>query len=160
MSPDEAFLRRLAAEVDRELGHLSQLRRDAASAPRDDDTFTLRARGSILHDVYNGVERIFVRIAEELDGGTPQGEPSHRQLVATMSLDVPGVRPAVIDTELEHALVDFLRFRNLFRNLYGSFLEAERMRPLEDRLPGVVEAFERQVGEFLAWMVGADRHQA
>ena len=28
-------------------------------APRQDDTCSIRARGSILHDFYNGVERVF-----------------------------------------------------------------------------------------------------
>ena len=74
MRPDEAFARRLAAEIEDELGRLDRLRDESATAPKEDDTFTLRARGSILHDFYNGVERVLVRIAEELNGGVPQGD--------------------------------------------------------------------------------------
>ena len=73
MTPDEAFARRLAAEIEHELDSLDQIRDQNAAAPRDDEIFTLRARGSILHDFYNGIERVLVRIAEELDGGVPQG---------------------------------------------------------------------------------------
>ena len=88
MTLDEAFARRLAAEIEHELGRLDQLREELAAAPRDDETFTLRARGSMLHDFYGGIERVFVRIAEELNGGVPQGEQWHRQLITDMSLEI------------------------------------------------------------------------
>ena len=154
MTPDEAFARRLAAEIDHELERLEQLRDELATAPRDDDTFSLRARGSMLHDFYSGIERVFVRIAEELNGGVPQGEQWRRQIVTDMSLEIPGVRPAVIEPDLARELGDYLRFRHVFRNVYGSFLEAERMRPLEERLPAVLAAFGTQMRAFLAWAVG------
>jgi len=152
---DEAFTRRLAAEIEHELQGLDALRDELAAAPPSDDTFALRARGSVLHDFYGGVERIFVRIAEELNGGLPQGERWHRQIVTDMTLDIPDVRPAVIDAALAEELGAFLRFRHVFRNVYGSLLQAERMRPLEERLPDVLAAFRRQVRAFLKWMVGA-----
>ncbi len=51
MTPESAFARRLAAqEIEHELERLEQLQVELADAPRDDDTFTLRARGSVLHD--------------------------------------------------------------------------------------------------------------
>jgi len=152
---DEAFARRLAAEIEHELQGLDALRDELATAPRDDDTFALRARGSMLHDFYCGIERIFVRIAEELNGGLPQGEQWHRQLVTDMSLAISDVRPAVIDAALAEELGEFLRFRHVFRNVYGSLLQAERMRPLEERLPAVLGAFSRDVRAFLSWMLGA-----
>ncbi len=155
MTLDEAFTRRLAAEIEHELQGLDALRDELAAAPPSDDTFALRARGSVLHDFYGGVERIFVRIAEELNGGVPQGERWHRQIVTDMTLDIPDVRPAVIDAALAEELGAFLRFRHVFRNVYGSLLQAERMRPLEERLPDVLAAFRRQVRAFLKWMVGA-----
>lgn len=154
MKLDEAFARRLAAEIASELESLALLEEQSAEAPQGDDTFSLRARGSILHDFYSGIERVFVRIAEELNGGVPQGEQWHRQLVKDMSLEIPGVRPTVIDEELARSLGDFRRFRHVFRNVYGFALEDQRMRPLEERLPAVLAAFRQQVGEFLAWIVG------
>ena len=72
MSPEEAVARRLRAEIENELERLARLRRDAAGAPSTDDPYAIRARGSILHDLYNGIERIFERIADELDGGLPR----------------------------------------------------------------------------------------
>ena len=154
MTPDEAFARRLAAEIEHELERLEQLGEEFAAAPRNDDTFALRARGSMLHDFYGGIERVFVRIAEEIDGGVPQGEQWHRQIMTNMSLEIPDVRPAVIEPDLARELGGYLRFRHVFRNVYGSLPEAERMHPLEERLPGVLATFLKQIRRFLAWAVG------
>ena len=155
MSPEEALARRLAAEIENELGRLDQIVEEAASAPRDDSPFGLRGRGSIVHDFYSGIERIFQRIAEELNGGVPQSTQWHRQLMTDMSLPIPELRPAVISAALAEELGDFLRFRHVFRNTYGWELRADRIRPLEDRLPAVKDEFRSQVRDFLSWMTGA-----
>ncbi|MXZ61646.1 MAG: 2-amino-4-hydroxy-6-hydroxymethyldihydropteridine diphosphokinase [Acidobacteria bacterium] len=96
MSPEEAVLRRLRAEIENELGRLAQLRVDAAGAPRTIDSYSVRARGSILHDLYTGVEHVFTRMAEELDGGLPRGDAWHSQLLRSMTLEISGVRPRVV----------------------------------------------------------------
>ena len=113
----------------------------------------MRARGSILHDFYSAIERVFTRIARELNGGIPQGEQWHRQLLDDMRLDIPEVRPAVIEGPLAKVLGEYLGFRHLFRNVYGSVLDVARVTPLEDRLPDTLATFERQVRAFLSWVV-------
>lgn len=154
MKLEEVLARRLAAEIESELAGLDALERELADAPQQDDTYSLRARGSILHDFYNGVERIFVRIASELNGGVPRAAQWHRELVGNMALHVPGVRPAVIDPALAEALGEYLRFRHVFRNVYGSVIEAGRLRPLERRLPATLASFRERIRAFLAWMLG------
>ena len=154
MKFEEVLVRRLAAEIDAELASLDALEQEFANRPREDDTYSLRACGSILHDFYNGVERIFVRVAHEINGGVPQAGQWHQQLIEDMRLDIPEVRPAVIDPELAKTLGEYLRFRHVFRNVYGSILEADRMRPLEQRMPATLASFREQIREFLCWMLG------
>lgn len=153
MKPEEVLARRLRAEVESELAGLLALGREFAERPQTEDSYALRARGSLLHDFYNAVERVFVRIARELNGGVPQAEPWHQQLLDDMRLDIPKVRPPVIDDSLAKALGEYLRFRHVFRNVYGSVLEIDRLVPLEDRLPTTLAAFEQQLRAFLTWMV-------
>ena len=112
MTREETLLRRLAAEVTAELASLEQLAQELAGAPSRADAYSLRARGSILHDFSSGVERIFVRIAGELNGGVPQAERWHQELLGDMVLEIPKVRPAVIDADLATALGEYLRFRH------------------------------------------------
>ena len=154
MSPEEAVVRRLRAEIEQELGRLMTLREDAAGAPRSGDLYAIRARGSILHDLYSGVERIFGRIADELDGGPPRGDQWHQQLLNSMTLEVCGVRPAIITPELGAQLREFLGFRRRFRDLYGYELYGERLGPLEKRLPETLDVFDAQVRAFLDWLTG------
>lgn len=155
MTPEEVLARRLAAEVESELAALAALATEFANAPAGDDTYTIRARGSMLHDFYNGVERVFLRIARELNGGAPRGDQWHRDLIDDMALAIPEVRPAVVDRGLADTLGEYLRFRHVFRNVYGGVLDARRMASLEERLPATLEAFRRQVAAFVAWMLGA-----
>jgi len=145
---------RLATEIETELGDLRRLAQELGGAPAGSDTFSMRARASILHDFYTGTERIFIRIAEELNGGVPRGEQWHRQLLQDMTLDVREVRPHVVSTELAAELGEFLRFRHVFRNVYGFVLEAERMRPLEERFGGVLDRLAAEIHAFDAWMLG------
>ena len=45
-----------------------RLRKEHAGVPMGTaDGYLMRARASILHDFYGGIERIFVRIAQELN---------------------------------------------------------------------------------------------
>lgn len=154
MRLEEVLARRLAAEIDADLANLDGLEREFANRPQRDDTYSLRARGSILHDFYGGVERILVRIARELNGGVPQAAQWHQQLIDDMRLDIPEVRPAVIDSALAGTLGEYLRFRHVFRNVYGSILEADRMHPLERRMPATLASFRQQIRAFLRWMLG------
>ena len=159
MRLEEVLARRLAAEIGAEITNLDALEREFENRPQQDDSYSLRARGSIVHDLYAGVERILVRIAHELNGGVPQAEQWHQQLIEDMRLDIPGVRPAVIDSALAGALREYLRFRHVFRNVYGSTLDAGRLRPLEQRLPETLASFREQVQAFLCWMLGRDREE-
>lgn len=47
-----------------------------------------------------------------------------------MTLDLPGFRPRVIRGELEPRLLELLKFRYLYRNLYSFDLRWERVRGL------------------------------
>ena len=154
MSREETLLRRLAAEIESELASLAQLEQELAGAPNPADSYSLRARGSILHDFYTGVERIFMRIASELNGGVPQSPQWHQELIRNMALAIPEVRPAVIDADLAGKLSEHLRFRHVFRNIYGSVLDPARMQSLEEQVPATLKSFREQIGAFLAWMLG------
>ena len=154
MTPEEVLARRLAAEIEAELATMAALGEEFASAPQGGDSYAIRARGSMLHDFYNCVERVFLRIARELNGGAPRGEQWHRQLIGDMALEIVGVRPAVVDRRLAEALSEYLRFRDVFRNVYGGVLDAQRMGSLEERLPATMTAFRLDIEAFVAWLVG------
>ena len=48
---------------------------------RRPSNYVARAGGSILHDFYTGIEKIFESIAKEVDNRLPMGEEWHSELL-------------------------------------------------------------------------------
>ena len=107
--------------------------------------------GKILHDFYTGLEDMFRTVAEETGEGLPRTDQWHRELLHTMTLEVPGVRPPVVPSELEEELLPYLRFRHLFRNIYGR-LDWKRMEGLALRMPEVMEDTLRSLKSFISYL--------
>lgn len=61
-------------------------------------------------------------------------------------------RPAVITEELKERLGEYLRFRHLFRYLYGFELRWARCQELLSDLPEIKAEFQRQLQQFLAFL--------
>ena len=60
----------------------------------------------------------------------------------------------MIDADLAGKLSEHLKFRHVFRNIYGSVPDPARMQTLEEQMPATLAAFRQQVAAFLAWMLG------
>lgn len=101
-----------------------------------------------LHDFYNGVERIFERIAVRLDGDLPSGGHWHSLLLERMAAPFSDVRPAAIDFWLQNHLQELLKFRHLFRHTYGEDLEWPRVKVLAEELPELMERVRRALEAF------------
>ena len=155
MSEDR--LRRLADELTAELDEFLNIKAEIADAQArvavcEPDTFELRAIGSILHDVYNGVESICRRIAKEIDRGLPTGASWHRDLLEGMTKPISKVRPEVVRPETASMLEGYLSFRHLVRNVYGFRLDWVQMKPLLENAVATVEAFAADVERFIAFL--------
>ena len=105
----------------------------------------INAAGKLVHDFYSGVERIFERITVRLGPGLPGGPGGHTLLLRSMESEVEGVRSAVINHELALCLLDYLRFRHLFRHTYGYELQWDKLRPLIESLEGTLTHLREQV---------------
>jgi len=141
-SLEGARARRLAAEIHREIGALDRLCREVDEALQTisgstPSTLLVRGAANLVHDFYTGAEKIFELVAVSLDGGLPEGPRWHRRLLDAMALDLPGLRPPAISPATLLELEEYLRFRHLFRNVYGFELDWPRVRPLLIRLPGL-----------------------
>lgn len=151
--PEEP-LEALRLEVESELRNLERIAEQAAgyaaTAPAQPSEVEVQGVAKYLHDFYNGVERIFERIAVRLDGDLPAGRNWHTLLLQRMREPFGSIRPAVITRLLEVQLVEYLRFRHLFRHTYGYDLEWKRVRELSQALPGVLDALKEQLVDFLA----------
>lgn len=156
---DDPGLLTLAPETRRRLSSLSQLTEDIVRTwarreeVADEERRTyLESTALKLHNFYTGCERIFERIAGELNGGLPKTPDWHLRLLRTMSLEIPEVRPRILTSELVERLGEYLRFRHLVRNIYGFELEEDKLTPLVAEIEGVFRDLEEQLGKALVFL--------
>lgn len=112
----------------------------------------VRALGSALQDFYSAVEDIFEKIAPALNGGVPQSGDWHARLLHSMTLDLPGVRPPVIDIETELALRPLLRFRHRARNIYGYELDWAKLKSNAQLVHDVAAKFKVCLADFYLFL--------
>lgn len=121
----------LVAELADERARVARLHSEFEHATRrleEPDTETLVVYGvaALLESFYTGMERALTRIAAAI-GAQPTGSNWHRDLLTSMTLDIPELRPAVLTRATAAALDPFLAFRHRFRNLYVFDLERAPM---------------------------------
>ena len=105
-----------------------------------------------LHSFYSGLERIFEMIAGQIDGGKLEGRDWHTELLRQMTLDLPGVRPPVLDRRSAEQLDELRSFRHLVRTIYAANLVPQRMQPMVEMLPDLWLDVRRQLEAFAAYL--------
>lgn len=152
MLKDDILLKRISSEINDELKNLTKLIKDydnfLVKYSQNMDKYLLRVKASLMADFYMGVEKIFRIISEELDGGVPKGEGWHKKLLYTMTLEIKGVRPAVISKELYIDLLEFLGFRHVVRQAYGFELNEKKLSVLENKFKKTWKKFEKEIKKF------------
>jgi predicted nucleotidyltransferase len=108
----------------------------------------LYAFAGMLQEFYNGVERIFERIAITFAEGLPQSSSWHADLLIQMATPGSGLRPAVIGEPLRARLEEYLKFRHFFRHAYRHTLEWNRMRWLAEQMSETLRLLREQLQTF------------
>lgn len=143
----------LRTEIKQEIHELEELEAElndyVSRIKGEPENMELRAIGSALHDFYSGIEKVFELIAKHIDEDVPEGEDWHNRLLLRMQGELDGIRPAVISRDLREELEEYLRFRHVFRNIYGYKLNWHRMRGLVDQFPDVLSEFQNNLNSFL-----------
>lgn len=157
--PDDPLLA-LQALVEDELvalGRVAQEMEDLLAASSQPPTRTeLRAVAGMLHELYNGVERILERIAVSLGEGMPQGSYWHADLLTQMAIARGTGRPEVVDEPLRARLKDYLDFRHFFRHAYT--LEWSQLRWKAERLAVTLTMLREQLRLFFERLTSYARH--
>ena len=145
----------LKADILKELDNINILETEFSKIkkmldlPAEEVSFYDRgAIGYILHSFYNGCENIFKSVARFFENELgPQSW--HKDLLKRMNLEIPGVRPQLIDDELYRLFDDFRAFRHKFRHLYSFELDWERECLVANKFPKTVKQFKSQVTGFI-----------
>jgi len=146
----------ISAEIERNMENIKNLQHELNSSLIKSDLekiepLMLRGLGSILQDFYSACERIFKVIAQNIDDDLPVGDAWHHQLLERMTYNLPEVRIPVISQDLSLSLHDYLRFRHIFRYVYGFNLKMAKMKPLIMGLDEIATRFVESIRAFVSW---------
>jgi len=110
------------------------------------------ALGYTIHSLYGVLENYFLRVSKFFENSLP-GDRWHKGLVEKMSLEIPDVRPPVLTRrEDKQEVLELLKFRHRFRNLYGEDLDPQRTAEIEriaqhffSRFPDIHATFREKI---------------
>jgi uncharacterized protein YutE (UPF0331/DUF86 family) len=88
---------------------------------------SVESAGYWMHNLYCAYEDLFRLVAAFFENTIKSDGLFHKQLLRTMTLTIPGIRPSVI-SEMSFKYLDELRgFRHVFRHAYSYGLDDERV---------------------------------
>lgn len=100
---------------------------------------------------YTGLENAFLRVFEMLGETKPAGQSMHADIVRRLQREIPGLRPALLDLGLGHAVDTARRFRHISRHVYDTFTTDDAGTALDAaavivaRMPDAFAALKRVV---------------
>ena len=80
-----------------------------------------------LHNLYSAFESIFQRVAATFENQLNDQAGWHSELLQRMTLDIEGIRPALLSPDAYQYFDELRRFRHVFRTAYRIDLNAERL---------------------------------
>jgi hypothetical protein len=105
-----------------------------------------------LHSFYTAIERILEDIAREVDGSVPSGPEWHRDLLAQLSAEFPGIRPIVLNHSSRVCLNEYRGLRHVIRNVYTFNLRPSRLKDLVMMLPSCHNALVQDLETFCSFL--------
>ena len=105
-----------------------------------------------LHNFYTGYERIFQKIAGDINGNVPTSPDWHKRLLRSMTLDIENIRPPVLSQKTEKALSEYLAFRHVLRNIYGFEIDSEKLSGLVQKVEKTYQEVKNDLNRFLHFL--------
>ncbi len=156
MEPSDRDIDRLIGELTAEMllideladKNLSAKQRIDAGAREEIDWVWL---GYTIHNLYNAIENYCLRVAKFFENSLDQ-RTWHSDLINRMQIEIPNLRPALLDRETGRLLDELRAFRHVFRNVYRSSLDSERLALTQSRVGGAVSQFGTAHAAFLQFL--------
>jgi hypothetical protein len=106
-----------------------------------------------LHNLYGAFEQLFELIARAFENQI-DNRSYHVDLLRRMRMEVQGVRPRLISSELERDLNELRAFRHFFRHAYGVELKSEPVRAMVEVASRVRAPLEAALDRFAREIAG------
>jgi hypothetical protein len=108
--------------------------------------------GYYLHNLYNAFENICVNVARTFENQIDDRSQWHALLLKRMTLDVEGLRPRLLSTDVYHCLDELRRFRHVFRNAYTIELDPQRIAIVVAQAQRLQALYNTDLDQFKAFL--------
>jgi len=105
------------------------------------DEIQLRAAGSTLHSIYNGIEKILLLKIKEQKIEIELNNKWHTELL------IKAVENKIISKKIEEELREIMGFRHFFRHAYGFMINKNNIEPLIKKMKYVFEDFSNEINK-------------
>ena len=139
------------AKIERVVGSITELLQEIAVAVLRHRKFFEELTAKKLVEVYSSIERIFERIASEVDMHTPKGNRWHNDLLEQMAERRPE-RPPVIAQKTLLSLKELLDFRHKVNNIYGDELIYEKAEEHAKLITELFTAVSEELDTFIDFL--------
>lgn len=152
---DDPQKRLLIADLEAQftiIREIDQKLKQRANSLNPDDEIRLESIAYQIHNLYGASEGLLQIIAKYCENNISDSSQWHHLLLKRMMVDVPGIRPAFLDSDT-YAILNSLRgFRHFFRYGYGTTIDYQQLQSNLDKalmvvpkLTACLEEFSRQI---------------
>ena len=121
---------------------------------------SLEATAFEIARCYNVIEQAALRVARSFENHFEKSSGWHEAILKRMSLEIPGVRPALFSPEMKRTLDAIRRFRHLVHHAYDLELRKDRVEEVArtvaqvaGELATVWDGFIKKVAEANGWQL-------
>ncbi len=157
MSKYNVLIARLNQELNKIRVAVKTASSQAQKAQDTGDLDYLQAAALSLQNFYMGIEQAFEEIAKQIDEFLPKGASSHRELLEQMALEIPQIRPPVIQQNTLEQLHQYRGFCHVVIHRYGFELNPDRIQELVEELPECIENFNQDIECFCEFLIQLNR---
>lgn len=151
----KAELLKTMKQLEKTLTYYEEFRKDFPYNRVDSKKYDLVLLGDIVTDYYTCLETAFVRISKFFENNLEQ-DRWHKHLLEKMTLEIPGIRNAVLEEKTFDLLDEFLRFRHFKRYYYGYNYDQDRMLYIEKKFKQSVPLVKKDIENFILFLEKMD----
>jgi len=111
-----------------------------------------------INQLYTGFERIFKNIASFFENNINE-EKWHFSLLERMSIEIEGIRPAVISRESFTWLNELRGFRHFFRHAYNADIEQDKLKIVLKRVFLLREKYTSELQVFYKFLDSIEKEE-
>lgn len=104
-----------------------------------------------ISQFYSGFENIFKNVAKVFENNI-EDDYWHKSLLDRMTLNIEGIRPALISEDSYDSLNELRAFRHFFRHAYDMDLNRDKFQIVAHKLFELKESFRKDISSFLDFL--------